>query len=315
MVARIKQLEGVTDVRTRKVLAMKEDVNGKGKGDMSSVAVLKREDFKALSNQDESVGNCDYDQATEENALIYGWGDYLEYNGHSIDQKMHMQLEDGVGSVSFDSRILGSVDFYDQDWVITEDTYRKLGFKEGGIGYVWIDCKEKDIQTLKKELNELLSGIDHIVVNTYRDAYKAAQLDTLFMRLASYAFLAILGAIGFLNMANTILVSIITRKQELGVLQAIGMTNRQLNRMLQMEGCIYTVGTVLVAMIVGIPSGYAFFLYGKNESMIGLNIYHFPLVVILIMVAVITVMQFILSFVLSRNIRKESLVERIRYQE
>jgi putative ABC transport system permease protein len=85
--------------------------------------------------------------------------------------------------------------------------------------------------------------------------------------------------------------------------------------MLQIEGCIYTVGTVLVAMIVGIPAGYAFFLYGKSNSWVGLNIYHFPLAVILIMVAVIAVMQFILSFVLSRNIRKESLVERIRYQE
>jgi putative ABC transport system permease protein len=316
MIAQIKQLDGVTNVRTRKVLVMKRlDVTGKGSSGLSSVAVVNHEEFNRLKNQGESVGHCDYDLVTEENALLFGWSDFLEYNGYAIGQKMQIQLVNGINSLSLDSRILGSVAYCNQDWVITEDTYRKLGFEEGGIGYVWVDCKEEDIQTVNKELNELLSGINHIELNTFQDAYKMSQFSTLIMRLTSYAFLAILGIIGFLNMANTIIVSIITRKQELGILQAIGMTNRQLKRMLQIEGCIYTVGTVLVAMIVGIPAGYAFFLYGKSNSWVGLNIYHFPLAVILIMVAVIAVMQFILSFVLSRNIRKESLVERIRYQE
>ena len=43
------------------------------------------------------------------------------------------------------------------------------------------------------------------------------------------SFMAIVGLIGFMNMANTMIMNITTKKQEYGILQAVGMTNKQLN--------------------------------------------------------------------------------------
>lgn len=92
------------------------------------------------------------------------------------------------------------------------------------------------------------------------------------------------------------------------------MSNKQLNRMLQAEGLIFTIGTVIISLIVGIPLGYGAFLYGKNNGWIGLHEYHFPVIEVVLMIVVILGLQGLLSFILSRNIKKESLVERIRYQ-
>ena len=59
------------------------------------------------------------------------------------------------------------------------------------------------------------------------------------MKLGCYLFIAVVGLIGFMNMANTMIMNITTKKQEYGVLQAVGMTNKQLNLCLQLQGLIY----------------------------------------------------------------------------
>ena len=82
-----------------------------------------------------------------------------------------------------------------------------------------------------------------------------------------------------MNMANTMIMNITTKKQEYGILQAVGMTNKQL---LQLQGLIFTVGTICVALIIGLPLGYALFSYAKHNGIFGMNIYHVPIVPIFI---------------------------------
>ena len=105
-----------------------------------------------------------------------------------------------------------------------------------------------------------------------------------------------------------------TKKQEYGVLQAVGMTNKQLNLCLQLQGLIFTVGTICVALIVGLPLGYALFSYAKHNGIFGMNVYHVPITPILAMILLVGLLQIVLSLVLSSNLKKETLVERIRYQ-
>ena len=61
----------------------------------------------------------------------------------------------------------------------------------------------------------------------------------------------ILALIGILNFINSVITSVQTRRQELAVLQSIGMTGKQLRQMLIGEGVWYTVITVLIALTVG----------------------------------------------------------------
>ncbi len=92
------------------------------------------------------------------------------------------------------------------------------------------------------------------------------------------------------------------------------MTNRQLNWMMQLEGIFFSAGTIAVSLVVGSPLGYALFCYAREIHVYGINEYHFPLLEIGVMILAIVLLQASLSFLLSRNLRKESLVERIVYQ-
>ena len=72
--------------------------------------------------------------------------------------------------------------------------------------------------------------------------------------------------------------------------------------------------SLCVALIIGLPLGYALFSYAKHNGIFGMNIYHVPIVPIFIMIFLVGLLQIVLSCVLSSNLKKETLVERIRYQ-
>ena len=166
-------------------------------------------------------------------------------------------------------------------------------------------------RVLKTYVNEVKKNYD---CRTYHAQLQSAEFIARMMKLGCYLFMAVVGLIGFMNMANTMIMNITTKKQEYGVLQAVGMTNKQLNLCLQLQGLIFTVGTICVALIIGLPLGYALFSYAKHNGIFGMNIYHVPIVPIFIMIFLVGLLQIVLSCVLSSNLKKETLVERIRYQ-
>lgn len=308
MINRIKEIDGVTDVKTRNIMAMK--VGGK----LNSVIILDKKGFEHFKESGAGKGNLNYDAAKKNDSIIYGWVHFLESEGYSLNQNVNTVFLGREKKSEYKGNIQGAFGCCDADWAITEETCNKLGL-DSGIDSIWVNCDKKSITEVKKKLEEIINGKKYIGMETYQDAFKNAKILSRFLKLACYTVLAIVGVIGFMNMANTMIISIITRKREFGMLQAIGMTNRQLNFMLQMEGIIFTLGTVLVAAAIGVPGGYGFFKFCRTNGVTGLYIYHFPWAEVLIMILILSILQIILSFILSRNVRNESLVERIRYQE
>lgn len=61
----------------------------------------------------------------------------------------------------------------------------------------------------------------------------------------------VIGMIGILNFINTILTGIVSRQKEFAMMEAIGMTKRQLTRMLILEGLYYAGITIAASLTVG----------------------------------------------------------------
>ena len=216
-----------------------------------------------------------------------------------------------LNGTRFPADIVSKKDF---DFMRQEGVYRSMNPRGTAYGYLWVDCDKKDVASVEQSLNTLISNTSHIKMDTYHAQLQSAEFASSMMKLGCYLFMAIVGLIGFMNMANTMIMNITTKKQEYGILQAVGMTNKQLNLCLQLQGLIFTVGTICVALIIGLPLGYALFSYAKHNGIFGMNIYHVPIVPIFIMIFLVGLLQIVLSCVLSSNLKKETLVERIRYQ-
>lgn len=320
LIEQIRQIPDVTSVRTQHMLAgylrggSSEDAADADGRELTSVVVLDREDFEREKENGSYIGTIDYDQASEENAILYGWSHFLDESGFDIGDTVNITLQSGDQSREVSLPLAGAFGNTEGSWAITEDTYRNLGFSGDSTGIIWVDCEQKDTESVQTALYNLTSGTEHLEMRSYTESLNTVNMGMKMMKLFSYGLTALIAFISFMNMANTMITGIVTRKQEFGVLQAIGMTNRQLNKMLREEGLFFSLGTVVISLLLGLPLGYGLFLYGKNHSWMGLDEYTVPLTEILVMIVALAALQLILSWILSRNVKKESLVERIRYQ-
>ncbi|WP_270590513.1 ABC transporter permease [Coprococcus sp. LG101-27] len=307
MIEEIKSIPGVTDVMTREIVSV--NLNGT----RFPADIVSKNDFDFM-RQDGDIGSMDYDQAVKNGDIFFGWSTWMEQDGYAPGESIAFDFENGSGTYTYQGKIAGSFVSADTYLVIPEGVYRSMNPRGTAYGYLWVDCDKKDVASVEQSLNTLISNTSHIKMDTYHAQLQSAEYASRMMKLGCYLFMAIVGLIGFMNLANTMIINITTKKQEYGVLQAVGMTNRQLNLSLQIQGLIFTVGTICVALAAGLPLGYALFSYAKHNGIFGMNVYHVPLIPILVMILLVGILQIVLSCVLSSNLKKETLVERIRYQ-
>ncbi len=120
----------------------------------------------------------------------------------------------------------------------------------------------------------------------------------------------IIGFVGILNFFNTVMAGIIARKNEIAVLQAIGMTGKQVNEMLMIEGLIYTVGSGLLALILSlifIPA-----VNGVGNSLFWFYSAHFSIRPVVLMLPAMALFGLLVPLLSYKGLSKASIVERIR---
>ncbi len=310
LVENIGKLDKVTDVQVRYMMYARDQ-----NGNLASVGVLNREQFEDDAYQGSLKGEVDYDQAAKNGDILYGWSYFIEETGYDLGETVTMTVGDAGGETQFQGVMSGAFGSTNYNWILTDQTYEELGLSGKSIGTIWIDCAPQDCEAVRSELEELLTDKQHYEMTSYQGALATSESTLGSFETLAYGVLLLVGLIAFMNMANTMIISVVTRKRELGVMQALGMTNRQMNRMLRNEGLIFTFGSILISLLVGMPAGYALFCYGRAHGYFGLEVYHVPVAEIFAMVLILGVLQISLSYILSRNVKRESVVERIRYQE
>lgn len=129
-----------------------------------------------------------------------------------------------------------------------------------------------------------------------------------------YAISAFVVIFGLLNMVNMLINSAIIRKREFALLQAVGMTNRQLRKMLYREGMNVSIKSVLLAAVFGITIG-GLLCYLANKVM-ALKFVIFTIVPlpVLLFAAVLIGLQILVSYCICRSIEKTSLIENLRME-
>lgn len=123
----------------------------------------------------------------------------------------------------------------------------------------------------------------------------------------------ILAIIGVLNLANAMITGILSRKQEFAMMQAVGMTGRQLEQMLTMEGIWYGIWTLAIVATIGNVISYGLiYMLGKNMNFFVWEFHILPLVV---SVPVLAAFSALLPVVCYHALCKKSIIERLRLAE
>ena len=127
-----------------------------------------------------------------------------------------------------------------------------------------------------------------------------------------YGILVFIFVFSLINLANTLITNLLTRQQEFGVFQSVGMSDRQLSQMLAFE-CLYYVGiTLLATLTLGTVCSLAVCRVFDQIGMFGTLTYHFPVLQVLLFAAALLLVQGVFSACAVRYTRRLSLVERIK---
>ncbi|MBP3359354.1 MAG: ABC transporter permease [Clostridia bacterium] len=123
----------------------------------------------------------------------------------------------------------------------------------------------------------------------------------------------IIGFIGVLNFINSILTSILTRRREFAMLQSIGMTSKQLLRMLITEGLIYTASAGAASVVLGI--GVSTLLANTIADSLWFFTYRFTLLPLTVTIPILLVIGILLPIPVLKSVETQSIVDRLRETE
>ena len=262
-------------------------------------------------------GSIDYDRMTANNEIVcthvYSFNQY----GLSMGDIFPLTLYDGSREIPLTATLTALVqpDSTFPFLIMTEDTWNSLGLTCDPTTDIYLHVDDTYYDSVKETLLKLVAENEHLGLYAMDVEMKIGRSGVGLTRNPLYLLLSLIGVIGFINLINTMITSIVTRKKELGILQALGLSDRQLVRMLSGEGLVFTAGTLLISLTLGNFFGWLFYRWAKQEHFMSISRYHYPLWETVGLTAVLIAGQLIITLVIRKKMMQESLIDRIRNAE
>jgi len=155
-----------------------------------------------------------------------------------------------VAAVFSDSTMLGNwvvdVSIFDRYLPTAPDAWLSVDFTDGA-----------DPAAARSEIESLSAAYPQVIVENRAELRESsqAQLDQLLSIIQVFLGLSLLIAV--LGITNTLALSVYERTRELGLLRAVGMTRRQLRRMVRWEAVIIALFGGLLGVAMGVLFGLA----------------------------------------------------------
>ncbi|MED3478003.1 FtsX-like permease family protein [Bacillus thuringiensis] len=125
------------------------------------------------------------------------------------------------------------------------------------------ETKLKDVTqssaTVKEIENTIGKSYAITIVNNYQEN-KTKKEEKLTLQVLAYGFITVISLISSVNILNTITISIMTRRKELAALKSIGMSQKDLKKMITYEALIYGFSGSLQGIFFGCILSYIIYL-------------------------------------------------------
>jgi putative ABC transport system permease protein len=133
-------------------------------------------------------------------------------------------------------------------------------------------------RALKQALAEDFPSVDVLTRGQFRDDQQA-QVDQFLTVLI--AILTLSEIIAILGIINTLALSVFERTRELGLLRVVGMSRRQMRRMVRWESIVIAVLGGIVGIALGMVWGWAFARALEEQ---GITLFRIPVVEVVVFV-------------------------------
>jgi putative ABC transport system permease protein len=277
--------------------------------------VLKQSDIKEGTFDREKFDSGDYVMITEtmliedETLSYYHPGDKIKLDGLSKSYEVMAVLNSdalyAAGTQSY------STFGYNAYFPAAE---LKSAFPDALILSVTLHV---DDPTKLNEVDRSVRGVSDatkgLIVRS-REDYKQelAGFITIF-KTVGYGLSFIIGLIGVLNYINTVITGVISRRNEFAILESIGMTKKQLKKMLVYEGMYSVLFTSVIVGTLGMYLTYQI-AHGISEN-IAFTVFNMNVLPIVSIIPILMIIAYVVTIIAYRMLSQATIVERLREAE
>ena len=308
----ILSIDGVSGVVCQQELCVTID------GMETAIRSMNAEDYEALKDR-VMAGELPYHDHTGENSLVVNMGspelEYLQKSYEVGDTVTFSQTGNDlqgnftyvVSAIVFDKNSASS-------FILPAEEMEQTVPYNANSAFV-IRMEYSGYSEIEDELHSLIASSDHLRLKTLKDM--TMQYKSVFstISLAAYALLAVIIMFSIINLVNTSMTNIISRRKEMGLFRAIGLDSRQLYHMIGFENGFQTLGSFAASIVGGLIIGKAICSAVGNVPGFSFVEYTFPAVSVVFYFLLVFALQFVLTKWAGLYCRRNSVVEQLRVTE
>lgn len=189
--------------------------------------------------------------------------------------------------------------------IVSDDYMNRIDTKNTDSTLLNINCDDPD-KAQDILVNEFNIGQNYIF-NAAQERRNDEKL-ILTMKIFLYGFIAIVSLIGITNIFNTVTTGIELRGKEFAMLQSIGMTKKEFDKMIRLESVFYGSKALIIGVVSGTILSYVIYI-SAGESQLK---YTLPLLAIVMSVIVVIILLLGIMKYSIAQIRKQNIIETIR---
>ncbi|MFJ8090122.1 ABC transporter permease [Lysinibacillus sp. NPDC095746] len=167
----------------------------------------------------------------------------------------------------------------------------------------------QSLATVEDIQNTIGKNHSIVVINNF-EAKKIQKESVLIIKVLVYAFIVVISLIGSLNILNTITISIMVRRKELAALKSIGMSQKDLKKMITYEALIYGFSGSLQGIFFGCILSYII-TYNATSGFLKAE-WSIPYIACFITFVAALVISYLSVLLPLRRIRQDNIINTIR---
>lgn len=251
-----------------------------------------------------------YEDTENEEEWMFGTGDKLRLMGDDEVVKEYEVL--GVADIPY-SLTTRSFPGLGISPILPEEEYLAHTDRTGvmNVSLKVEDDKKAELESFLSSYTESVNDdLVYVSRQTYVDEFE--NFVSMFW-IVGGALSFILALIGILNFVNAVVTGILARKQEFAMMEAVGMTRKQLRSMLVFEGMIYGGLTLGVSLTLG--NAVCGLLLNVAAGMLWFFKYSFAIWPVLVCAPVMVLLAVLIPYGAYGTMSKDSVVERLKLME
>ncbi len=196
-------------------------------------------------------------------------------------------------------------------FLLPADTFRSL-WPENTLRKLYVNVDDAHIEEAQAFLDEYTIAVDTALPVTSRQTMaEQYESQTRSSAVMGNAVSVVIALVGVLNFVNSMVTAIVSRKREFAMIQSIGMTRKQLCRMLVDEGLYYAGITLMASYLI---SALAVGIVIRAMVAGGFSTFRFTLFPLIVCTPFLILFAVLIPYLCFRNLEKQSIVERLRME-